>query len=182
MPDLRHVPDLVPVELHHIHIVRVHTLASWRTGATRASMCRRETAYAQTLSRSSSVANDLSAYRPSGINVSNPFIQSVYCCKVRVSASGSACAENAAPGSQYSLHPSHPFPASQASKKFLATCNGCHRSASLYQWREHDQGRTPRESPDGLSVTSADCAGDSSRNPKPEASKPPRAGRLDGGN
>src|SRR5712691_9057371 len=44
MPDLRHVPDLVTVKLHHIHIVCPHTLARWWAGATRASMRTREDA------------------------------------------------------------------------------------------------------------------------------------------
>src|SRR5437867_10182089 len=50
-----------------------------------------------------------------------PFIQSVYCCSVRTSASGSACAENVASGLQYCRQPSHPFPVSHAAKKSLAT-------------------------------------------------------------
>src|SRR5439155_1075912 len=50
-----------------------------------------------------------------------PFIQSVYCCSVRTSASGSACAENVASGLQYCRQPSQPFPASHAAKKSLAT-------------------------------------------------------------
>jgi hypothetical protein len=141
-------------------------------------MCRREDRVRTDALPLFIVANDLSAYRPPGINVSNPIIQSVYCCKVRVSASGSACAENVARDSQYSLHPSYPFPASQASKKFLAIPV----MAVI--------GRPPSTNGENTirvghhasrSVTSADCAGDSSRNPKPEASKPPRAGRLDGG-
>jgi hypothetical protein len=44
MPNLRHVPDLIPVELHHIHIVCLHPLAGWWTGATLASMHTREDA------------------------------------------------------------------------------------------------------------------------------------------
>src|SRR5882724_955389 len=54
------------------------------------------------------------------MNASKPFIQSVYCCRVFTPASGSACAEKVASGLQYALHPSHPFPVSQASKNFLA--------------------------------------------------------------
>src|SRR5215471_1590734 len=79
-----------------------------------------KTPYAQTLLRSASVANDFTAYRPSGMKVRMPFIQSVYCCSVRTSANGSACAANVAPGLQYTLHPSQPFPVSQASKNFAA--------------------------------------------------------------
>src|SRR6266446_5560682 len=44
MPDLRHVPDLVTVKLHHIHIVCFHTLAGWWTGATVTSMSTGEDA------------------------------------------------------------------------------------------------------------------------------------------
>ena len=54
------------------------------------------------------------------MNVSNPFIQSVYCLSVFKSASGSACAEKVAFGVQYSAHPCQPFPVSQASKNCLA--------------------------------------------------------------
>src|ERR1700730_8130086 len=55
------------------------------------------------------------------MNVSKPFIQFVYCSRVFTSASGSACAEKVAFVLQYVLHPSHPFPVSQASKNFWAT-------------------------------------------------------------
>src|SRR5215472_2106772 len=79
-----------------------------------------KTPYAQTLLRSLSVANDFSAYRPSGMKDSTAFIQSAYCCRVRTSASGSAYAANVALGLQYALHPSHPFPVSHASKNFAA--------------------------------------------------------------
>src|SRR5206468_8163777 len=44
MPDLRHVPDLLTVKIHHIHIVRLHTLARWWARATLASMSAREDA------------------------------------------------------------------------------------------------------------------------------------------
>src|SRR5258707_4880449 len=54
------------------------------------------------------------------MNVSNPFIQSVYCSSVFKSASGSACAEKVAFGVQYSAHPCQPFPVSQESKNCLA--------------------------------------------------------------
>src|SRR6266511_5042899 len=68
----------------------------------------------------SSVANDFRSYRPSGMNVISPFIHSVYCCRLLTSASGSACAENVASALQYAWHPSHPCPASHASKNFFA--------------------------------------------------------------
>src|SRR5712692_105452 len=42
MPDLRHVPDLVPVKLHYIHIVCPHALASWWAGTALASMRTQE--------------------------------------------------------------------------------------------------------------------------------------------
>src|SRR5262245_10261783 len=42
MPDFRHVPDLLPVKIHHIHIVCLHTLARGRTGATLSRMRARE--------------------------------------------------------------------------------------------------------------------------------------------
>jgi hypothetical protein len=34
VPDLRHVPDFLAVELHHVHIVRRYVLASRWAGAT----------------------------------------------------------------------------------------------------------------------------------------------------
>src|SRR5215510_3695800 len=42
MPNLRHVPDLLPVKIHHIHIVCLYMLARWGTGATLARMRGRE--------------------------------------------------------------------------------------------------------------------------------------------
>src|SRR5437867_1488686 len=44
MPDLRHVPNLLTLEIHHIHIVCLHALASWWAGATLASMSARKDA------------------------------------------------------------------------------------------------------------------------------------------
>src|SRR5438309_1966252 len=44
MPDLRHVPDLLTIKIHHIHIICLHTLASWGAGTTLASMRAREDA------------------------------------------------------------------------------------------------------------------------------------------
>src|SRR5262245_30120605 len=78
------------------------------------------TPYAETFFRSSSVANDLISYRPSGRIPIRPFIHSVYCSSVWTSARGSACAANVALGRQYALHTSHPFPASHASKNSRA--------------------------------------------------------------
>src|SRR6516162_8943714 len=79
-----------------------------------------KTAYAETFLRSSSVANDLKSYRPSGIKVSKSFIHSVYRSSVRISTRGSACAEKVASGRHHSLQTAQPFPASHASKKLLA--------------------------------------------------------------
>ena len=42
MPDLRHVPDLLTVKIHHVHIVCLHTLASWWAGATLTGVSARE--------------------------------------------------------------------------------------------------------------------------------------------
>src|SRR5512133_2574116 len=50
-----------------------------------------------------------------------PFIQSAYSASVFTSSSGSACAENVAPGLQYALQTSQPWPVSHASKKACAT-------------------------------------------------------------
>src|SRR5262245_21388468 len=44
IPDLRHVPDLVPPEVHHVHIVGFYALASCRAGTAGASMCAEEDA------------------------------------------------------------------------------------------------------------------------------------------
>lgn len=44
MPDFRHVPDLVALELHHIHIGGVHALARGRAGATLTRMRARKDA------------------------------------------------------------------------------------------------------------------------------------------
>src|ERR1700733_1831703 len=55
------------------------------------------------------------------MNVSSPFIQSVYSCRVRTPANGSACAEKLASGVQYAWHTSQPFPASHVSKNRRAT-------------------------------------------------------------
>src|SRR5277367_6611965 len=38
MPDLRHVPDLLAVELHHVYIVRLEALAGRWAGTTRSGM------------------------------------------------------------------------------------------------------------------------------------------------
>src|SRR5687768_4331766 len=42
MPDLRHVPDFLTLKVHHVHIVRLNTLAGWCAGATGAGMGARE--------------------------------------------------------------------------------------------------------------------------------------------
>src|SRR5580698_4671280 len=42
MPDLRHMPDLLAVELHHVHIVRLHALAGRWAGATLSGLSARE--------------------------------------------------------------------------------------------------------------------------------------------
>src|SRR5271170_898439 len=51
-----------------------------------------------------------------------PFIQSVYPASVVIPARGSACAAKLASGVQYTLHVSHPLPASHATKNASATC------------------------------------------------------------
>jgi hypothetical protein len=55
------------------------------------------------------------------MNVSSPFIQSQYSRSVPTSASGSACDAKLASGVHQARHTSQPRPASQASKKCLAT-------------------------------------------------------------
>src|SRR4030095_11992918 len=44
VPDFRHVPDPLAVEVHHIHIVGLHPLARWWAWATLAGMSAGEDA------------------------------------------------------------------------------------------------------------------------------------------
>src|SRR5437773_2107557 len=120
MPDLRHVPDLVTVKLHYIHIVCPHALASWWAGTALASMRTQEDAVrtdalpffisAKGLQLISPVGNERQqALHPVRVLLQGP------CVRKRLGLRRKRSIRLTVP-----LHPSHPFPASQASKNFLA--------------------------------------------------------------
>src|SRR5207237_2988410 len=77
------------------------------------------------------------------MKVSSPFIQSAYSWRVRVSASGSACAEKLASGVQCARHTSQPLPASQASKNCLATAVMFDMSLSSFRESKSAAGTGP---------------------------------------
>ena len=119
VPDLRHVADLVPVEVHDVDVVGGRALSGRRHGPP--SPC----GPAKTPKQPRCCAprrrrTDFTSAMPSGSGVSRFFIHSVYASRVSIPASASVWLANVAPGWQYGAQPSQPLPVSHASKNCSA--------------------------------------------------------------
>jgi hypothetical protein len=108
VPDFRHVPNPVSVELHRVHIVRDYGLACRRIHGTRAGL--RTVEHSERRDDAAPIVGRERLQFVATIREwrQQVLIQSVYPCSVPISASASAWQEKVASSWQYGAHSVQP--------------------------------------------------------------------------